>query len=356
MRCPKCDFEQPEGGVECATCGVVFAKYKGDKTSDKAGTHKPSEPAGSPPQAEPGMTDAQIRAALAADDPQAEGRSALRAGIETLLFVVSFPVIIPSLIIAWLGAKKWGRVDLLVLGFPILLVFAAGTWFPNWLVPMGVALVATLVLWVLRLDKRQEGIFLGYSNMVILPLITGGLVFGAGQCAAPDDPTAGFEALSATEVTVDEIRFGRAVPGNSIIVSNGKLDSEHRFERADTGERWVEVVGTRASVYAGNGHTVWYGMLADEKAPEARDIQGLYVDDLAAEKWLGKQLGEGDKKPPAPETIHVIRSPEAAEAAIEAAGDVEEPIPDPVSLGLRGLGILLLGFSGWRAFGESAAG
>jgi len=28
MNCPKCGFEQPDGGVDCARCGVIFAKWE----------------------------------------------------------------------------------------------------------------------------------------------------------------------------------------------------------------------------------------------------------------------------------------------------------------------------------------
>src|SRR5690242_8536795 len=28
MTCPKCHFEQPDGGAECIRCGVLFAKWK----------------------------------------------------------------------------------------------------------------------------------------------------------------------------------------------------------------------------------------------------------------------------------------------------------------------------------------
>jgi hypothetical protein len=27
MRCPKCNFDQPDSGIECLKCGIVFAKY-----------------------------------------------------------------------------------------------------------------------------------------------------------------------------------------------------------------------------------------------------------------------------------------------------------------------------------------
>ena len=29
MNCPKCGFEQPDGGVECVRCGIVFSRFKG---------------------------------------------------------------------------------------------------------------------------------------------------------------------------------------------------------------------------------------------------------------------------------------------------------------------------------------
>lgn len=28
MKCPKCRFEQPDGGIECVRCGLIFAKFK----------------------------------------------------------------------------------------------------------------------------------------------------------------------------------------------------------------------------------------------------------------------------------------------------------------------------------------
>ena len=38
MRCPKCNYDQPDGGIECLKCGIVFAKYLSIKNqaSDKS--------------------------------------------------------------------------------------------------------------------------------------------------------------------------------------------------------------------------------------------------------------------------------------------------------------------------------
>jgi hypothetical protein len=38
MRCPKCNFDQPDSGIECLKCGIVFAKYLSikNRVSDKS--------------------------------------------------------------------------------------------------------------------------------------------------------------------------------------------------------------------------------------------------------------------------------------------------------------------------------
>jgi len=38
MRCPKCNFDQPDSGIECLKCGIVFTKYQSIKihVSDKS--------------------------------------------------------------------------------------------------------------------------------------------------------------------------------------------------------------------------------------------------------------------------------------------------------------------------------
>jgi hypothetical protein len=38
MRCPKCNFDQPDSETECLKCGLVFAKYVSiqNQASDKS--------------------------------------------------------------------------------------------------------------------------------------------------------------------------------------------------------------------------------------------------------------------------------------------------------------------------------
>jgi len=38
MRCPKCNFDQPDGGIECLKCGIVFAKYLSTKNQASDGS------------------------------------------------------------------------------------------------------------------------------------------------------------------------------------------------------------------------------------------------------------------------------------------------------------------------------
>jgi len=46
--CPKCQAEQPDGGVECARCGIVFAKYR-----RTPGRHKMEPPPPAPEEPHP---------------------------------------------------------------------------------------------------------------------------------------------------------------------------------------------------------------------------------------------------------------------------------------------------------------
>ncbi len=53
MICPKCHFEQPDGGAECIRCGVLFAKWKPSAEP----VHAPVQSEASMPLPEPTMLD-----------------------------------------------------------------------------------------------------------------------------------------------------------------------------------------------------------------------------------------------------------------------------------------------------------
>ena len=107
-----------------------------------------------------------------------------RARWESLLFSVSFPVLIPSLIGMWITAKRWGHIDI----YLILIDGIVFTWFgftvSPWLgVLMLFAWLAAVFLYWLRRDRQRYGIFLGYSNLVCLLLIAGGALTIGGFAA-----------------------------------------------------------------------------------------------------------------------------------------------------------------------------
>ncbi len=114
------------------------------------------------------------------DIPKKRGGSLLYIPFEVILLLLSLPVLIPSLILNFLMAKRWGRVDFYLLaidGF-IILLFALRSTVATVIVLT--AMVASAILFIIRYRKLPYGIFLGYSNIVALLLMGGGLLFILG--------------------------------------------------------------------------------------------------------------------------------------------------------------------------------
>ena len=92
MICPKCHFEQPDGGVECARCGVIFAKWK---------------PAGKP-------VDASVPSAATAPPLPQEPAASEPTGFDIAkawLFAVEEsvnPFYIAGRALIWFGLAVWG--------------------------------------------------------------------------------------------------------------------------------------------------------------------------------------------------------------------------------------------------------
>ncbi|MBI5777343.1 MAG: zinc ribbon domain-containing protein [Nitrospirae bacterium] len=85
MICPKCHFEQPDGGAECIRCGVLFAKWK--------------------PSAEPVHAPVQSEAAVPLPEPTM--LDVAKAWLCTVEESVN-PFYFAGRALVWLGLAAWG--------------------------------------------------------------------------------------------------------------------------------------------------------------------------------------------------------------------------------------------------------
>ncbi|MEW6558069.1 MAG: hypothetical protein AB1349_12085 [Elusimicrobiota bacterium] len=161
MKCPNCGYEQADGLTECQRCGLIFAKWK-TRQEQTSVSNTPS--------------NQQVKASLSMDTAKPSESSSL----EAWLLIFSFPIVIPSLIINFLGAKRWGRVDFWLIAFDGVVLTALCARSPLLLLLILIAWITSILLWICRREKLPYGIFLGYSNKVAMRLIIGGVIFIIG--------------------------------------------------------------------------------------------------------------------------------------------------------------------------------
>lgn len=78
MKCPKCDFDQPDGNIECQRCGLVFSKFEAIQKK-KEQVNARYSPQGKPLDADEedlGQDDAEL---AAVEEPAGEAAGALQA-------------------------------------------------------------------------------------------------------------------------------------------------------------------------------------------------------------------------------------------------------------------------------------
>ncbi|MBI4614880.1 MAG: hypothetical protein HY720_14810 [Planctomycetes bacterium] len=177
--CPACGRNVAPGLVTCQFCGALAAG-----------------PASASNQAV-GLQMGMAELALARNREGFRRRKLTRKRIalEAVLFLIMSPMAAPSILITFLQAKRWGRVPVAWVAIDAIILLALSfSCSAHWgsgdrpvavafLFPvMLVATIAFSVLAVLRgaTGKLERGIFLGYSNLTLLPLVTGGLAFFAG--------------------------------------------------------------------------------------------------------------------------------------------------------------------------------
>lgn len=152
--CPGCSKSIADVMGQCPFCRHIFPAEEGAK---------------------PVIDPALIAAALAAESTHGTVRLSLA---QAALLALALPVVVPSLIWCWIGAKRWGRVDWLFLALTGLVVTAFSLHSTLLLTLTLIADVAAAALFVMRYEKLDHGIFLGYSNAIAMLLILGGLLFG----------------------------------------------------------------------------------------------------------------------------------------------------------------------------------
>lgn len=159
--------------------------------------------------------------------------------VEMILLFLSLPVLIPSLLISFIMAKRWGRVDFILLavdGFVILL-FSMGS--PFFFIISLIAMISSGLLYILRHNKIPYGIFLGYSNLIAMMLMIGGVLFAVGFFRfVPWAPLSDLSnALgSYKDATVKSIMINRINSNTKINVVNAKYDWKEHLYKAKTPE------------------------------------------------------------------------------------------------------------------------
>jgi hypothetical protein len=151
--------------------------------------------------------------------------------IERILLFLALPVVVPSLIINFLMAKRWGRVDFVILGFDGLVLLFLSMGSPFFFI-MLCALFASGILCILRAPKLPYGIFLGYSNAVAMLLIGGGILWLIGFF--------GF-------VPWKEINYHMAVSGSrrdvtARQVTDNRVSAPRKIRVTDGGLEWTKKV------------------------------------------------------------------------------------------------------------------
>lgn len=188
MRCPNCSSEQVETAAECASCGIIFAKWQlrqQRQTLPPAAQAQPPLSHSHPsPQGAPQRSDApaplSALAQLAVDSLTARPQKPAPKALDPWLLILSFPIVVPALILTWLMSSRWGRVDfwMIVIDGFVFTLFALRS--PLILAAILLAWAASIALWFRRREKLDYGIFLGYSLKVSYCLIFGGIITAVG--------------------------------------------------------------------------------------------------------------------------------------------------------------------------------
>lgn len=274
--------------------------------------------------------------------------------LRAILFALAFPVTVPSLALHWLFARRWGRVPyvfvfvdgvvvvFLCLGSPVLLTVAV------------VAFASAIVLlfrfaWQGRTDS---GIFLGYSNHTVLPLIFGGVALVAGFFLGVPSSyyrRASWTTTGATDVRLAEIEgYGVPVPKHVRVV-----DASADWNASSTGQlggvtsaRFAPISAPRKGA---NGNAPVLVAVTSTDAPPREALDGMLVTAPPAvfDALTGPPTAMGKLR----DVYLLVLDP----AFYPVLGLV--PPDEPIAwhyMAIAAIGAVLLSVATWRSIDESA--
>lgn len=172
--------------------------------------------------------------------------------LHATMLALALPVIAPSLISTWLMAKRWGRVPyvwILIDGFILVFLSLRAPWLSGF---FGLSLLSAMALSIVRHQRLESGIFLGYSNAVAMLIIVGGFISIVGIfLSAPwrwgaETP----EPVAVTADRIDDVRPGQRVrlagavldPDQMLwLYASGQFDATPPDPGVTAAEQWVPV-------------------------------------------------------------------------------------------------------------------
>ena len=199
-------------------------------------------------------------------------------------------MLIPSLIIMFVMAKRWGHIDIYLIIIDGLIFTALGFVTGPWIgTTMLVAWISSVWLYWMRRDRQGQGIFLGYSYLVSLMLILGG-AFAIGGFATmfPWNAYARWTAAREASIstTVERARDRALLRDRRLVLNGATLDFENTVHRQKFGGVWQFAAKKKL---ASEAQEAWVPVKGDRGAFWVRFPEG--VEPTGKESAAGYYVG-----------------------------------------------------------------
>ncbi|MBI3854137.1 MAG: hypothetical protein HY293_00435 [Planctomycetes bacterium] len=193
IKCPKCSREAGPLATKCLYCDTPLSRDPATVLPPP-----PPPPAAAPPPPAPSLqargmaeADAVVAREIARDMHQKQRLGLFVQLFQIALFVLAIPVLVPALLMTFIMTKRWGRIPMtfIFIDGGALFLIGIGTDFRGgtstflgmsaftWLMFLGLGSAVLLTVIRTAKGKIEQGILMGYSNLVVMLLIFGGAIF-----------------------------------------------------------------------------------------------------------------------------------------------------------------------------------